>query len=680
MGSLEDSKPAKFAWVFPALSLALFLGGVFLSPVASLPDERFTAAHLWGALLLFMYWLSSLVCWGRLITKFWLKKRPELADTMVLGSMFFGALAAVLGFLGLVRADTRALLYVVLFAGVALDGFLAQREHGRNWGLGGWSEAWSCLAEQGVLARVVSVLCALVLATFFIKASIPHFHSDPLYYHLVAPRLWFEAGRISFVERLPTVAFASMWEYLYLWPNWLFGGPEGRGLIETHLFAQWMTVALGIGGTALVIERLTAAFPVSVAERLLIVVISILPGIGGGVAWLAKNDWGMAFWIVAATWYLSQARATEGRARAMAAAGLALGFAATKPTLLPLIGALFLIWIIYLIGRASTQHLRNEIALFAAASLVGPAFVFIRNWKWTGNPLYPGMSELFPSPWLSKDLAATLTSVSVSGFDERLDLLVQRLKMLALHDPFVLGCALVGAFALVRSIKRVPFWFVAALGVSVAMLGLLGKPVNEEDGTLRLRWLMQAFILVTTGGLLVAIDLGRTWLVSASRALAVVLVLLLGARLAQSDVPWRAWRDVLLEPIRITEALREVANGGDAKAWLRINAKGDELVVSTGDPLTYYVSHLKLMVIGVTPALDSLPDHPGEALKALRALGAAYLLDTLYYDGRFWNERAAQLDALIRQKPESVVFQGRNSRLIDLRKLLLSSTAQPAEH
>jgi len=297
----------------------------------------------------------------------------KLSFSFALGTGILGLGTYALGLVGLLRPPAilallalAALIAAPSFARLQQDLAEAAAELRGDWRasrLGAW-----------LVFGVVSLLALLTL----LLALAPPWGYDGLMYHLVAPRLWLQAGRIL---PLPTILQANgpvIVQLLY-----------GIGLaLGTDTFSQVIHLAFG---SALVFAVLGAG------RRLLgpgggWIAAGILLGIPIVPLWgtLPYVDMAQAFYEFLAVWCILRWTESESGRRewltlAAIMAALALG---TKLTALFMIPALFA-WILVLGRKRGWGHTLRIGAVFAivACALASPWYVF--NLVSLGDPFYP---------------------------------------------------------------------------------------------------------------------------------------------------------------------------------------------------------------------------------------------------------------------------------------------------
>lgn len=237
--------------------------------------------------------------------------------------------------------------------------------------------------KADIIWLVLPVVYAL---TRFFSCGLPQQHSDPLYYHLSAPKQWVELGRIALLEAHPSYSQAALWETLYGLPQiWL--GPYGtNNHIITQIYGQWMHMIWGqLGCFFLAASILVELAPALRTRR----------GLAGFIAWLcisqpafewlgclAKNDYVLCLFILAGVlesfdkrWFLSGLLFGCAYSTKVLAAWAILAFFALVP-----IGQ----WWKYGVG----------------VGLASIAFL-IRNFLYTHNPLFPNLDQFIGPHWVS---------------------------------------------------------------------------------------------------------------------------------------------------------------------------------------------------------------------------------------------------------------------------------------
>jgi hypothetical protein len=286
----------------------------------------------------------------------------------------------------------------------ATIGVLLLHAHGKNWnaaqwlaGPAGWGWLWIAVA---------AVAAVVMLAAFFPPGLLwgdePNGY-DVAEYHLQVPREWYAAGRIVPLHHNVFSYFPFNVEMQYLLAMHLHGGFWGpwAGMYLAQLMhaamcgaAAWAVFGLAGGGKRGVVAGLmTAAVPWT-----------------GLLAAVAYNDGGtLMFGILAIGWAI---RAQS--IRDFVIAGLMAGFAAgTKLSVVPLLAAMP---VVILIGRP--KLLAGCACYILAAALVFSPWL-IRNWKWTGNPVFPEAMSVLGQGHFSDVQAERWREAYLPSKDER---------------------------------------------------------------------------------------------------------------------------------------------------------------------------------------------------------------------------------------------------------------------
>ena len=224
---------------------------------------------------------------------------------------------------------------------------------------------------------------------------------DSLSYHLAAPKIYLQDGRISFIPYDSHTDFPFTLEMLYTL-GLAFGGAGAAKLF--HWAAGWLTVlSLGLWTSRLELSgsRLPAwAGPLAAA------IFGSMPV----VLWemgTAYVDLGTAlFQFLALAVLIDSIALREGRPEVRlggaALAGILSGFAlGTKYTALLQFGllGLGLVWVVVRSRPAVRGAALQAIVLFGAIGIGVASPWYIKNWLWVHNPVYPFFYSLFPGSY-----------------------------------------------------------------------------------------------------------------------------------------------------------------------------------------------------------------------------------------------------------------------------------------
>ncbi|MFN7975526.1 MAG: hypothetical protein U0166_24835 [Acidobacteriota bacterium] len=259
-------------------------------------------------------------------------------------------------------------------------------------------DALPSLDPWNAWGAAVILLFVAVLVPF---VAAPEASTDALGYHLLIPRIYLEHGRI---DRLPDFVesdYPCLAEYAYL-PVLALWGDE--------IVCKGIHFLVGLGALAaagLIARKVSPGAPVLLPAALAISMP--VAAIHMGWAW---NDFFFVLDLLLAIAFLADHEASAARsATPCLAAGAMFGLATfTKYTFLLYGVALapLLAWAI--LGRG--WRARHALA-FAAAALPIAALWTVKNWAFTGNPLYPFANGIFHSPYWSDTCAAFFRDANV---------------------------------------------------------------------------------------------------------------------------------------------------------------------------------------------------------------------------------------------------------------------------
>lgn len=507
---------------------------------------------------------------------------------------------------------------------------------------------------------------AMLTFIFFVRAltaALPSQHGDPLLYHLLGPRLWVEGGGFLMHPNLPNALLASSWESLYLWPQlFWFSRVPLYGLVEAHLFSQWLHLFLAWGGCALLVMRLARG---SIQETWL-----PLTGLAAlfisGVQWtapLAKNDAGIAFWVLGAVVYFVEA-VREKNFRKTFFAGVFAGLAVCgKITALLSLGPLLAVLSIFSYPWKAPIFFVRATALWFGGFLAGALPIYARNYFLSQNPFFPLFPKIFPSPWMSQSWEAHFAQVHPSSPLHALPRVFSRYPELLRETPWAIAALAFLAWLLVLERKKNKEWLALVLGSYLAYVVF----VITQSPEIELRYLGASLMLLGAGGVMLAARAAALLPKKKMQmgAMAAVLITLL----ATSKLPLHVLRKIWLNPLGV-HAL-PLHSAGEAKAWLRANA-GNGFTVVAGDNETYYLTPLGVTVLSERPDLDAANNEPdfSKFIEKLCALtGARFLLDARPAIGVEKKFGAAAL-------APAKIFSAQGANIYDLR--VLEANAPPA--
>ncbi len=335
----------------------------------------------------------------------------------------------------------------------------------------------------------------------FLSCLLPQQHSDPLYYHLLAPKFWAQAGRIFISELNPSLSQATFFEVIYGIPMTILprlGLSPPRVLVISQIFGQIMHMLWGqIASCFLIFAILRRQEAMSKKDDLfsslpLLFFISWLAIMVPSLEWtgtLAKNDYVIVAFVLAGVF--------SGLYGSKFLSGLFFGFAISTKV----IGAWYAIgfFLAAILFQDWRKKLKLQVIPWGIGAILGSFLILAKNAYFTGNPLFPAFDSILGPGWTS--LSWTHHNASFSGppsfwfgsFDWFLDqpLMKWSEKLFFSASTFMIVFALTKK----RSIRDVLFW-ISFLGVA-ALLGI-SMLRGGADG----RYFGAFVVLIHTAGLL----------------------------------------------------------------------------------------------------------------------------------------------------------------------------------
>lgn len=628
------------------------LVGFFLYSHPLSTDSLLPLTHCVGIAFILVFLLSSLGAWGLCIAQALGFQHQMWLAALSLGSAFLSLLITGLGSIGFIGPDFSALYTVILLLGPV-------------WLLLRKKEFPSLPLSPGMFLPGIAVFLVLMDSTQLRS------YWDPLWYHLNAPRTWYESGRIVFDRNSAIFFQAGPWEAHYLWMHELLGGEEGAGLVAAQMGSQWLNAILGYGGSALAL----AGFLRPLVSHASWLSIATLAGLLSSALYpspiVAKNDMGSVFWALSGLSLLIAHRASLRNPRLSVGGAVLIGLAVSSKWTL-LYGAVPVFLFCLCVYPEMTQGLLKILL----GIFLGMCPILSRNFWWTGNPFFPALNGIFHSNWLGPSWRAGMKmSENFDPFSQGANLFKlraydvlhhQRLNWVGIFSPVLL-------FLRDQRLARK----VGLLGVAV-LISFGG--FFAFSGELALyRWMaLDAMLLPALGVIVIErlcdkFEMGFRVQYAVSGILIVMLMMLPAMRWSVfSSVFSLKWENPALQVIQHV--------GGHSLKWLRDNVPGSEKIASINDGKLYYARPHVLVRVWDAPDIDQdlwEARNLKEAVGILRKHGFRYVLNTREFVDAYPNAKV--VDALRSLNPGSraIVFQsGTSSNVIDLEILNREIEAQ----
>ena len=330
---------------------------------------------VWQVLLLVFFFSLAGGIGARLMPRF--SGYASALSFFLQGALGLGILGLAIFFLGL-AGFFRPMIFA---AGMILAAFVFFPDVRRWWA--SWKEAFSLLGEMGKFDAALLAGIAFLLTTSFLTSLAPPVAFDSLVYHFTLPKAYLQMGRIAY---LPQLMFWGMPQQIEM----LYTAAMALGGVEAAAVLGW-----GIGVFALM--GLWAFLASSFRPR---VAWTAAAALFAGYTLPASLSWGYVDWATflwGTAGFLSFVFWQDTRERKfLILLGLFSGFAlGTKYTAALLL--LFAVTAVLADGiRQKTEKgtLSKEIGLLLLVAGITVFPWLVKNWVWTGNPVYP---LLFPS-------------------------------------------------------------------------------------------------------------------------------------------------------------------------------------------------------------------------------------------------------------------------------------------
>jgi hypothetical protein len=291
------------------------------------------------------------------------------------GALGLGLLSYTVFVLGLLHLlGYWLLLPVVLMAITAIRGWriLLQDFH----------FACPILHKRDYLTPLLRMLIAALLLISLVMVWLPPDANDwdGIAYHLAAPKIHLRNGGIGYIPFIHQSNFPALLDTLYMWGLWA----NGEACAKAFHWWMWLLTLLGtsafvarLGGRGEWAMLMLAATPVAIWQA--------------GVAYI---DLSTTLYVALSVFALYRC-AQDKNTRWLLLAGVMMGFAlGTKYTALLNWGVLGLVGLAQLIRMRWWVGVRTLVIAGILALAIGSPW-YIKNFLYTGNPVYPFAYEIF---------------------------------------------------------------------------------------------------------------------------------------------------------------------------------------------------------------------------------------------------------------------------------------------
>ena len=376
---------------------------------------------------------------GQLLLRHALRLELGRLEQLVLGSALgLGCLGLISFALGLAGLFQPIVMWVLTAAGT-LAIIPALRKNIDRW------RHWPNLPPPPPLAALFLGLMGLFTLAV---ALLPPTDWDGLFYHLTGPKLYLTAGGIVGGVDLPHLSFPGLMEMLFAWAMLLRGGVSSGDIAAKLLHTLFVPLLAGL------IFLIAYRFFSKKAGWPAVVVLASMPMIVTLGSW-AYNDLALAFYQLAAlyvllrwrlasrTWTLvSDLQTTPPTLWAWlvlsgAFAGFAMGLKYTS-FITPLIITIFIAYFSLQNLRTTHYALRTtfvNLLVFSLTALLVASPWYLKNWVFTGNPVYPFLFDVFGGPFWNEFRAAWYAAAGTGiGFEPTTLLTLPWLLTLGVRD------------------------------------------------------------------------------------------------------------------------------------------------------------------------------------------------------------------------------------------------------
>ena len=333
------------------------------------------------SLFFFALVLVGAFSWGFVLTSKIIEETVAVPARAVLslltGLMMLSLLVTAMGFIGLLKFPVLFALLAVFSGG----GFFLSS---RWWSVLG--EEWKLFKWTDLIDSPAKCLLLFLCAFAFMMAFTPELFYDALVYHVGLPQMYINEGRILDTPHVYFSRSPMLMHMLYV----LSVGLDGDTLAK---LINWLFLMAGVGSAFVLCERLgwKKAAPWAALVYLAVPIVQMN-------VWSTAVDASMGGVFAMATYSLLEWRRSDKKLAWAALTGLFAGavFAIKYPGVMvtALMGAaLFL----SAVNRIKDRAVFLSLVIYGLMAGVMVSPWLVRNYVWTGNPVYPILSSVFES-------------------------------------------------------------------------------------------------------------------------------------------------------------------------------------------------------------------------------------------------------------------------------------------
>ena len=322
-------------------------------------------------------------------------KTDQILASFALGLGLTALFTFILGIFGIVNAmiySLWALSGIAIFVYTTLKRWFPFHNHQTN----SFSTGLNFLAVLIIVPFILQLIPPLVS---------PPVSTDALEYHLLIPKIFLKIGKIGYIPSLLESNYPCMAEYIYL----LILPLAGDIVCKSIHFWTGIFLLFAMG------RLIAKASPDS--SRLLGPALFLSMPVAVIVFAWAWNDLFFVFFLLLSLGYLLDYHMADEKKRSthsLLMAGIMAGMASwMKYTFVMVLFAFILLTLAATIRWK--WKWQNLLWFFTPIGLISLLW-FIKNWIFTGNPVYPFLHDIFPSPYWN-DTAALYFSKALRRWE-----------------------------------------------------------------------------------------------------------------------------------------------------------------------------------------------------------------------------------------------------------------------
>ena len=502
----------------------------------------------------------------------------------------------------------------------------------------------------------------LYLIFAFVIAFYPSTYFDPLNYHLYGIVEWSKLDRLSHIKSAIQIMHNSYADYLYFPFSFWWGQTKIDDLISVQVSSQVFTVMFGITSFSFLFYELLK----DKVEKIwipLFIMAALTRASLQHKGFIAKNDWIALSWFLGSAYIILKCQGNRLIIIILSSFLMGLSIGTKLTYLVP--ASVFYGWQILI------KKIKIDVKTIILIILIFLTLVpyLLRNYFWTGNPVFPLAYKIFPTNFLGPSWLEGFKYFDMNINQVGLELLKNKATRIFTYEPIAYFSLLIPFFyrKLSFSIRVLSILVSSFLLVFIFLFG----PGSE------LRHFGPLAISINLFGVLGVILILDKFNFSKNHqrifsSLFFLIICLNFLKLENqlNPIPSTLRKGVFYPRVR---PLMDENKGFKASAYLALNSKENVNIGLIDDTPPFYLSIHKVIRLWDDPDLDRSLKSCSEircVVNVLKKENINYLLESGFIFDPYYNLLVVSLiDKIVLTYPEVVVWKDKDEKLISVKIL-----------